>query len=119
MSELENNQLACHLWNKADLTAEDLQASLVNIKEYLDESHLMRSLKRCTKCGQLYLYQILEEVDWTDSEDEQYRIWIPVGNIEKADELNVLSDMELMQYPRLAQDWPKNESKALPIKKII
>jgi len=113
-----DENISCHLWNDLKITADDLRSNLIDIREYVDESHLIRKLKRCKQCGQLYFYQFLEEVDWAGGEDAQYRIWIPVEDLEKAEAMNAVSDVELMSSQRLAEDWPTGTKEPLPIQKI-
>jgi formylmethanofuran dehydrogenase subunit E len=58
----------CHLW-QTETVAEDELMKLEDVETFLDESHLIRRLKRCNECGQLYFYQFLEEIDWEKGDD--------------------------------------------------
>ena len=100
----------CHLWNKTDLTAEDLRQDLENEKIYYDESHLMRRLMKCKKCGQLYFYEFYEEIDYQEGNDPQYRTWIPVDDVTSAQSLNTLSVFEILKFPSIRSDWPSNQN---------
>ncbi len=105
--------IKCHLFNKDTLTEVDLSHdTFEHIKEYVDESHLMRDLLKCRECGQLYFFEFYEEVDWKDGQDPQYTTWIPVESGEKADEMNKLSPLEILQFfPRIQKDFPKDADK--------
>ena len=52
----------CHLWQTVTVPEDELQ-KLEVVETFLEESHLMRRLKRCNDCGQLYFYQFREEID--------------------------------------------------------
>ena len=107
----------CHLWTKTDLTREDLQNSLEDVKSYQDESHLLRALKKCKICGQLFFYEFLEEVDWVNGNDPQYQTWVPVADEQNADQINALNYLEIHKFPRIIYDWPGNlENPPLPKK---
>jgi hypothetical protein len=109
---------ACRLWNKKDLTTDDLVDSLEKIKSYEDDSHLIRTLKKCKECGQLFFYEFYEEVDWAGGNDPQYRTWIPVDDETAADSLDKLSGVELQQFPRIIADWPSENKNPSPPRKI-
>lgn len=98
----------CHLWNEKELTRDALTKSLVLVKSYEDESHLIRSLLRCKDCGHLYFHEFYEIVDWTEGNDAQYSTWIPVDEIESADSLNGLSPMQLMRYGGIPVNFPSD-----------
>ena len=99
----------CHLWNKVDLALEDLIQDLLPEHNYEDESHLIRRLLKCKKCGQLYFYEFYEEIDWQEGNDPQYRTWIPVDDIESANQLNTLSIFEILKFPSIRCDWPHDQ----------
>lgn len=107
----------CHLWTKTDLTSEDLRGSLQNIKTYLDDSHLIRNLKKCKKCGQLYFYEFAEDIDWNEGNDPQYRLWIPVESEMRAEDLNHMTTIQLHTLPGIFQNWTSDlKDPPLPIK---
>ena len=101
----------CHLWNNQGLTADELRAALVFVKLYEDDSHLIRNLLRCRKCGHLFFHEFYELVDWTEGNDAQYSSWIPVDDVESADRLNALSPFALLRYTSLRVDYPSNAQK--------
>jgi len=97
----------CHLLQNDEVEYyTDLHNSLEEVKEYIHESHLWRHLKRCKECGQLFLFEFYEWVDWENGNDPQYDTWIPVKNIHEADKLNKLTPTELNAYFGLHRDWP-------------
>jgi hypothetical protein len=73
----------CHLWQTVTVSEDELN-QLEVVETFLEDSHLMRRLKRCKDCGQLYFYQFREEIDWLAGEDPVYRILIPVRSSEEA-----------------------------------
>lgn len=101
----------CHLWSDKALTRDTLAKSLVLVKTYEDESHLIRSLKRCAACGHHYFYEFYEVVDWEHGDDAQYRTWIPVDDVESADRLSALSPFELLRYGGIRADFPSDAEK--------
>lgn len=94
----------CNLWNKNNLTTEDLEFEIIQI--YLDESHFSRSLVRCKECGQLYYSEFYEIIDWDDGDDNQFRTYIPIdSNPNIIENLNNMSPLELLGCsPRLQRD---------------
>ncbi len=104
----------CLLWQKDNLISSDLAIgdTFDVVKTYTEESHLIRSLVKCIQCGQLYFHEFLEEVDWENGRDSQYTTYIPIEDIEDADELNKKSSFELLQFsPRLQKDFPCDADK--------
>ncbi len=101
----------CHLWNNQEITSDELTTSLALVKMYEDDSHLIRSLKRCTACGHLFFYEFYEIVDWEHGNDAQYRSWIPVDDVESADRLKELSPFELLRYGGIKEDFPSSAEK--------
>ena len=99
----------CHLWQQDPLTSDDLSQPGIfePLKTYEDDSHLIRDLRRCTQCGQLYFYEFYEVIDWVNGNDPQYSTYLPVESIEEADELARQSVFDILDhYPRLQSDWP-------------
>jgi len=70
----------CHLWQKENLTVGDLEFE--SIKIYFDYSHDWRSLCKCKKCGQLYVCNNTEHVDWIEGNDTIDTTFIPVSEEE-------------------------------------
>lgn len=109
----------CHLWTSSGVKADDLKNSLKVIKTYSEDSHLMRHLKQCQQCGQLFFYEFYETIDWTDGNDPQYRTWIPVDDEPTAEQLSQLSPLEIQQFRRIIIDWPKDLPEPSAPRKII
>jgi len=70
---------------------------------------LFRYVLKCDRCGQLYFFEFYETIDWIEGNDPQYTTYIPVNTIEEAQELNKLSELELLIIvPRLQADFLQN-----------
>jgi hypothetical protein len=91
----------------AGLQTQDITGPMETVKAYQDESHLIRMLLRCPRCGQLYFYEFYEEIDWADSEDPQWRTLVPVADQASAEALDRLSPGALRAYPAIRMDYPK------------
>ena len=76
----------CHLW-RTDTVPKDELDKLEEVETFLEDSHLMRRVKRCHDCGQFYFYEFYEEIDYTQGDDPQWRALIPVQSIAEAREL--------------------------------
>jgi len=91
----------CHLWQKENITSKDLDWEI--IKTYWDRSHEWRRLVSCKKCGQLYISDTVEFVNWGGGDDEIYTIIIPISKEELGNyDFEKLSPIELLQFsPRI------------------
>lgn len=95
----------CHLWTKKPLVWDDLD-NFVEIERYIDESHFIRKLVKCTHCGQLYYYEFSEDIDWEHGDDPAYRNFFPIKDKSVVEYLNSLSYIDILhQTPRLFFDW--------------
>jgi hypothetical protein len=56
----------------------------------------------------LYFYEFYEEIDWQGGNDPQYRTWIPVDDAASAQILNSLSVYEILKFPSIRCDWPRD-----------
>jgi hypothetical protein len=102
--------LDCHLWKKQNLTHSDL-ACLEEVERYIDDSRLIRSLRRCKECGHLYLYQLIEVIDYALGHDSQYRTYLPVDSGEDVPDLMKSRTKSIGEFaPSLHSDWPKGFS---------
>jgi hypothetical protein len=101
----------CHLWSKTELVKEDLYyCGFEEIHTFYEDSHYSRRLKKCNHCGQLYLTEFYEEIDWVNGEDPQYTTYIPVENLEQAKSVNRAGRSGLLKYsPSLRSDWPSDK----------
>ena len=100
--------LTCHFLKSTPTESDIVPATdqFDEIKTLVDESHLIRRILKCKKCGQIFFYEFYEEIDWIEGKDPQYRTFIPVDTIEEAQELNKKSEMELLGvFPRLQSDF--------------
>jgi hypothetical protein len=98
----------CVLWKEPKGIQGKPADMFEKIETYLDDSHLIRRLLKCRECGQLYFYEMYEEIDWADGEDPIYRTYVPVGNKTELDMLKETSTLELLQaFPSLRSDFPK------------
>ena len=102
----------CHIWQYKKFSkalGDSLHEQFDRVKEYLDESHDIRRLLKCRKCGQLYYYSFYEEIDWANGNDPQYRTWIPVASKQDAEALSGYSPLGILEFfPRLQSDWPSD-----------
>ena len=87
MTDSLSENIKCCLWNASKIDRHDLSRTLIPVEIIDHESHFTRKILKCKECGQIFLYQFNEDVDWIDGNDDQYYKWIPVENIEKAREL--------------------------------
>ncbi len=109
----------CHIWDKSQPLTDDLLDALEVIKSYGEEdSHLIRKLKKCKTCGQLFFYEFYEKIDWVGGNDPQYRTWIPVADQATADSLSKLAPIEILQFPRIIKDWPSEATQPSPAQRI-
>ena len=98
----------CHLWINGDPSRDQLHKDLITIKVCEDDSHLVRKLKNCRVCGQLYFYEFYEWIDWKGGNDPQYFTWIPVQDVSVADAISKLSPFELIPLAGIHSDFPSN-----------
>jgi len=89
------------------MASRDVLACLDEVRTLEDDSHLMRRLYRCKKCGQLYFYEFYEEIDWAEGNDPQYCTLIPVEDEGSAELLNKKAPIELLCYPSIRMDFPR------------
>jgi hypothetical protein len=98
----------CALWKEPKGVEGKRMDSLEVIDTYVDDEHLFRRLLRCRECGQLYFYEMYEEIDWIDGDDLQYRKYISIVDMAEVDLLKQASPLELLQaLPSLRSDFPK------------
>ena len=99
----------CALWTNPEPAATAvLRDGFERLREFVDESHWSRSLLRCRECGQLYVFEFYEEIDWVDGDDPQYCTWLPVETDAEVESLSRPAVANLRAYrPHLRKDWPK------------
>lgn len=100
--------IQCQLWQKENLTKEDLHDFEV-MRTYVDESHFMRYLLKCKECGQLYFYEFYETIDWENGNDPQYKTFIPVDSEDEAKKRSEASLFDIFEFsPCIRSDWPSD-----------
>jgi hypothetical protein len=104
----------CHLRDLTGLDSRDVMGALKTVETYEEDSHLTHKLVRCRRCQQLYFYEFYEEIDWRAGNDPQYRTLIPVADRESAEMLSRLSPFELVAYPAIHMDFPREAQTAQP-----
>ncbi len=79
----------CHLWKSEKLQHKELAVgqALKEVKIFEDDSHHMKKLLKCRKCGQLYFYEFYEEMSFSDGNDSSYRTFVPVENSKIAEKI--------------------------------
>jgi hypothetical protein len=103
----------CALWQRTPLTDALVDDFFLNgcdlVETYADDGHFSRRLIRCRECGQAYLKEFNEIVDWVGGNDAQYITLIPVEtpeDVEAARTAGVLRAMDFL--PQLRIDWPSD-----------
>jgi hypothetical protein len=107
------NPIQCALWKSPEATvAKGLQAQFELLKTFVKESHWWRYLLKCRDCGQLYVYEFHEVLDYEGGEDPQFVTWVPVATEEEiqAAAKSPPGCMDMF-VPRLRKDWPKGDDK--------
>ncbi|MDO8451256.1 MAG: hypothetical protein Q7S76_00115 [bacterium] len=83
------------MWQRESITQEDFDFETV--RKYYEYSHDWRYLEKCRKCGQLYVFDNTEQVDWLKGNDKIYSTLIPVSEEEaKQFDPNNKSPLELL-----------------------
>ena len=96
------------MWERPELALGKFAQTFEVIEDYVDDSHLDRSLWKCRECGQLYFHECYEWVDWDEGNDKIYVTLIPVQTPEEIAALNQTTIFTLMRYhPRLHLDNSK------------
>ena len=101
-----NSPVQCMLWEHPERLEGKLSELFERIETYEDSSHFMRALFKCRECGQRYLYEFNEEIDWVGSGgDKIYLTLVPVQTKEEIDALNQTDESSILRYfPRLQRD---------------
>ena len=76
-------QLGCTRCRSVPVRFEDL--SIVAVRILWNSSHSSFELWRCESCGQSYLNQFHEILDWSGGEDDIWTRWMPLTPEEKMD----------------------------------
>ena len=95
----------CALWEHPELALGKFSNTFELVEEYVDDSHLERSLWKCRECGQLYFREWYEWVDWDEGDDKIYVTLIPVQTTDEIAALKETTVFTLLLYsPRLQLD---------------
>ena len=93
----------CVLWLTPELT--DAPNFFEHLEAFVDEPHWSRDLLRCRECGQLYIHDFYEVINWSGGDDSQYAFYAPVETKEEIDSIKGVSSLEVLKfYPHLAKD---------------
>lgn len=105
--------LTCALWKHPEATlARGLEAQFERLEIIARDSHWWRYLLKCRGCGQLYVYDFLETVDWHGGEDPQRATWVPVTTSDQIARAKTAPPGAMRAFtPRLCRDWPKGQEK--------
>lgn len=105
----------CQLWKKGELSKEEIRHwPFKTLREFLDESHMTRSLLKCEECGQLYFYEFYEVVNFEGGEDDMFYKYIPVESEKIAEEMLKMSPLALAIYtPQLQINFPPPKNNLL------
>lgn len=108
------NPTKCHLWTGETPTEDNLNSAFEAMETFSEEDHLSRRLVKCKDCGQMYLKEFFEEVDWAGGDDAQHTTYIPVQDRREALRLNQGGPAELQTFlPKLVRSWPKGGEKKI------
>jgi hypothetical protein len=109
MLEKMNLPKSCVLWRDPESAVSGpSQEGFERLETFLDESHWWRYLLKCRECGQLYVFEFKEEVDWVDGDDPQSCTWIPVETDEEVHRAKTTAPRNLRTIkPHLCDDRPK------------
>jgi hypothetical protein len=104
----------CELWTQPErVLAGGLASGFELLDTFEKDSHWWRYLLKCRGCGQRYVYEFYEEVDWADGEDPQYVTWVPVETDDDIAAVKAAAPGVLGAFvPRLCKDWPKGAAHA-------
>ena len=100
----------CILWTEPNKILRGASNLFTQIECFMQESHFSKRLLRCRECGQHYLVEFHEDIDWVDGDDPQVWIYTPVADANECMQLlRGELDRESARRPRLHRDWPKGE----------
>ncbi len=104
----------CKLWNKGYLNDDEIRHwSFKPLREFIDESHMTRSLLKCDECGQLYFYEFYEVMNFDGGDDDIFYKYIPVESEKIAEEMSKMSPLALAIYtPQLQINFPPPKNKS-------
>jgi hypothetical protein len=108
-----NQPKSCVLWrDPGPVISRPLRDGFELLETFVKESHWWRYLLKCRECGQRYVFEFHEEIDWVDGDDPQYCTWIPIETDEEAQRLKAAAPLDLRTFmPHLCDDRPKGEER--------
>ena len=69
-------------WPESAEAAWHARSGLTQIQELIDESHFHVTILACAECDQRFVSVFTETIDWTDGEDPQCWMLVPVTEAE-------------------------------------
>ena len=106
----------CALWKDPEAVIADKMADRFELLDTIEDgSHHWRYLLKCRQCGQRYVFEFYEEIDWEDGDDPSWCTYVPV---ETEDEIAKLKTcwpglLFLDGRPSLKDDRPKGKPRKL------
>ncbi|GAA0560913.1 hypothetical protein [Rhizomicrobium electricum] len=98
---------SCVLWREPE-RLRDLRMETVTVFE--EDEHFRRALLKCPECGQLYFYEMHEEVDFENGQDPVTRLYTPVPTGEHAAALSLAASPSLQRVRPILRDvWPADQ----------
>ena len=80
----------------------------------VDDSHLIISIRSCRNCQRRYLVVFYELIDWTDGDDSQARVFMPITPEAEAQMLSLGPDLDEqalmgmnLSGDQLVWSWPR------------
>jgi hypothetical protein len=93
----------CALWKTPQLIND--QSFFQGLETFSEEDHWRLFLLKCRECGQLYIYNFYEEIDFSGGEDTLEVSYIPVETDEEIETLKHAGVPEIhWVFPRLVKD---------------
>lgn len=87
-----------------------MSEGFVLIETIGDDDHWWRYLLECRCCGQRYLYDFYEAVDWVGGNDPQRVMIVPISDDTELVALRSASRDDLeKRRPLLVKDWPADK----------
>lgn len=107
----------CRLWRDPQATLGQKMDAVFELADtFCEESHWWRYLLVCRDCGQHYLFEFYEEIDWAAGKDGIYTTYLPVTGAASARALHreTAAGMLSRHAPALIADSPLGSSELPP-----
>lgn len=108
----------CRLWRDPQATlALPMDAAFELAETLCEESHWWRYVLVCRTCGQHYLFEFHEEVDWSQGNDAMYTTYAPVTGRVLAHDVHRRTPRGMLHThkPALLADTPMGGSEKRPV----